>query len=129
MGLDMYAYSARFDPSKPVDFNDEIPQDDDSRSEIMYWRKHPNLHGWMQSLYRAKGGEAESFNCVPVQLTLQDLDQLDRDIRNGDLPRTSGFFFGTSSEDAEELNEDLKFVDDARRAINEGQTVWYDSWW
>jgi len=129
MGLDMYVYSARFEPSTPVDFNKEIPGDADSVSEIMYWRKHPNLHGWMESLYRAKGGKEESFNCVPVQLTLEDLDRLDRDIRNGDLPKTSGFFFGGSLGDALELNEDLKFVDDARSAIKEGLTVWYDSWW
>lgn len=128
MGLDMYAFSARFDPSKSVDFNSEIPRENNSISEIMYWRKHPNLHAWMESLYRAKGGQ-EEFNCVPVQLTLEDLNQLDRDIRNGDLPQTSGFFFGSSSEEEKGINGDLKFVDDARRAIKDGLTVWYDSWW
>jgi hypothetical protein len=27
--------------------------------ELAYWRKHPSLHGWMEHLFRAKGGTAE----------------------------------------------------------------------
>ena len=38
--------------------------------ELHYWRKHPNLHGWMESLYYEKGGTADNFNCVNLQLTL-----------------------------------------------------------
>ena len=59
--------------------------------KLHYWRKHPNLHGWMQDLYYAKGGTAESFNCVPVQLTAEDLDRLETAVRTGTLPDTTGF--------------------------------------
>jgi hypothetical protein len=45
MGLDMFAYKAKFKPSKEVDFETEIPQDE--MEEIAYWRKHPDLHGHM----------------------------------------------------------------------------------
>jgi hypothetical protein len=46
-----------------------------------------------------------------------------------DLPQTSGFFFGESSGDEDEANQDLQFCKDAIQAIEEGYTVWYDSWW
>jgi hypothetical protein len=33
-------------------------------NELHYGRKHPNLHGWMEALYYAKGGAADTFNSV-----------------------------------------------------------------
>ncbi|MCA3352571.1 MAG: hypothetical protein INF97_18455 [Roseomonas sp.] len=62
MGLDMYAFATRTAPAAPVDFKADHSQ------ELAYWRKHPNLHGRMEHLYRAKGGTAEDFNCVNLQL-------------------------------------------------------------
>jgi len=56
--------------------------------ELHYWRKHPNLHGWMESLYYEKGGTADNFNCVNLQLTARDLDRLETAIRGGTLPLT-----------------------------------------
>ena len=65
MGLDMYASITKELLASQVDFKPT------EASELHYWRKHPNLHGWMQELYFAK----------------------------------------------------------ARAAINDGYTVFYDSWW
>ena len=48
MGLDMYAMTTHEKPSAPVDF------EAGESLALHYWRKHPNLHGWMESLYRAK---------------------------------------------------------------------------
>ena len=73
MGLDMHAYRMKFTPSKEVDFSEEIFGRDDRgeldyenpivvAKEIAYWRKHPDLHGWMENLYREKGGREKSFN-------------------------------------------------------------------
>lgn len=125
MGLDMYAFKTKYQPEAEVDFN--VPEEAE-RSEIFYWRKHPNLHGWMESLYEKKGGQ-EEFNCVNVQLTLSDLDALERDLNASRLPSTSGFFFGQSSGSLDEIQEDLTFVKEARDAINEGYVVFYTSWW
>ena|SRR5690554_4268140 len=94
---------------------------------IHTWRKHPNLHGWMEQLYRAKGGQDDTFNCVNVALTADDLDRLEADIRADALPFTEGFFFGTTRPDEIEL--DLDFIAKARAAIAEGKTVFYTSWW
>lgn len=126
MGLDQFAYATRKKLNSPVDF--EINDSEDSQ-EIQYWRKHPNLHGWMERLYREKGGSGESFNCSPVELTQEDLDELVLAILDGKLPQTSGFFFGESSGDEEEKKEDLEFCKTALNYIKEGYRVYYNSWW
>ena len=131
MGLDQWAYKTKNKFSRPVDFHDEVNQaqekEDGEIVEIMYWRKHPNLHGWMEQLYFSKGGEADSFNCRPVELTREDLNELASDIIDGKLPSTSGFFFGES--DGTEFDGDLRFIKEAIQSIDEGYTVFYDSWW
>ncbi|RUW81296.1 MAG: phosphoglycerate kinase [Mesorhizobium sp.] len=121
MGLDMYGFATEEKPCSPVDFTVS------EMTEIHYWRKHPNLHGWMRQLYRAKGGTEESFNCTNVQLTADDLWQLEADIKADRLPHTEGFFFGES--DGTEMTDDLKFVAKARDALAQNRTVYYSSWW
>lgn len=123
MGLDMYAFSTKAKLNKEVDFTETNLQPE----EIHYWRKHPNLHGWMQELYESKGGESDSFNGDCVVLTESDLNELEDDIKDGSLPDTSGFFFGQTNGD--EVQDDLDFVAKAREAISEGKTVYYTSWW
>jgi hypothetical protein len=125
MGLDMFAYTVKSEDAID-DFN--ISPDVDN-NEIKYWRKHHDLHGWMERLYRDKGGEAESFNCVKVRLYEHDLDLLEADIMTNQLPQTQGFFFGNNSPDADSIAEDLEFIKNAREAIEDGLAVYYDSWW
>lgn len=112
MGLDQYA---------------GIRKADGTTAECAYWRKHPNLQGWMERLYRQKGGAGE-FNCVDVELTAEDIDQLEKDVIAGALPGTSGFFFGSDA-DAHYREADLRFISAARSALAEGHTVVYTSWW
>jgi hypothetical protein len=123
MGLDMYAFSTKAKPATEVDFSTK----NFDVEEIHYWRKHPNLHGWMQGLYDEKGGTSDSFNGDCVVLDSEDLDNLEQDIKDGNLPDTSGFFFGQT--DGDEVDGDLEFVAKAREAIKEGKTVYYTSWW
>lgn len=123
MGLDMYAHKTKGLIESSVDFSE---QNLDSE-EFFYWRKHPNLHGWMEQLYYDKGGERDSFNCVPVELDMADLEVLKEVIEYDELPQTGGFFFGTT--DGTEKERDLEFVETAMKAINEGYKVYYTSWW
>ena len=138
MGLDMYVSKTKAKFTKEVDITDEIyPMGEDGHfdyenplveiSELFYWRKHPDLHGWMEELYRAKGGTEKSFNGDQVVLTEEDLDELKITVLTGNLPRTSGFFFGES--DRERDFEDLRFVEEGKKAIKEGYTIFYDSSW
>ena len=124
MGLDMYAYVA----AKAYDHN----TDSDSR-ELAYWRKHPNLHGWMEQLWHRKGfplpnSDDPMFNGVEIELTWEDLDELEEDIKNGRLPSTSGFFFGSNSDDYYRL-QDLEFIRQARAELFTGLKVFYNSSW
>jgi hypothetical protein len=121
MGLDMYAFSTTECPAQPVDF--EVEQ----AIQLHYWRKHPDLHGWIEALYWEKGGAGEFFNCVNIQLDRGDLDRLEADIKARRLPATSGFFFGES--EGSEVDDDLAFIAKAREAIAAGLTVCYSSWW
>lgn len=125
MGLDMYAQKVKKGViTESVDFEvaENVEQD-----ELHYWRKHPNLHGWMEDLYRRKGGQADVFNCVNVQLTKEDLNALEKVVKREALPPTQGFFFGESS--PEDKEGDLQFIQEARRAIDDGFDVFYTSWW
>ena len=125
MGLDMYAFSTKAKPKTDVDFETKNFKPE----EVFYWRKHPNLHGWMQELYDSKGGTSDSFNGDCVVLTEFDLEILEEDIKNNNLPDTSGFFFGESSNGDDENENDLLFVAKAREAIANGKTIYYTSWW
>ena len=121
MGLDQFAYA--------VDNNGE-------KEELAYWRKHPNLQGWMESLWENKGRPGDrnennmlgDFNCIPVELSHEDLNALEEDITNGNLPSTAGFFFGSDSDDHYK-EQDLEFIRKAREALDAGLVVMYDSWW
>lgn len=123
MGLDQFAFA--------IDNNGE-------KEELAYWRKHPNLQGWMENLWESKGkpGLPEDhtsdmmgdFNCIPVELNSDDLDDLEDAVRGSGLPSTTGFFFGSDSDEHYKEN-DLEFIRKAREALDAGLTVVYDSWW
>ena len=120
MGLDMYAHYLHDAPATAVDFEAQ------SDGELHYWWKHADLQGWMERLYREKGGREASFNRVNLVLTAEDLDQLEADIRAGKLPRTAGFASGECGGSG--ADDDLRFIEKAREAIAEGLTVYYWSW-
>ena len=139
MGLDMYAYA--------VDENGE-------EESLADWRKHNRLHGFMEDLWESKGKPYDedlddldsngmgTFNCVPVELEVGDLEDLFECITNKTMPETGGFFFGDDSfswedDDGNKPKEgdyyyrekDLQFVIDACKAIKQGKKVYYNSWW
>lgn len=118
MGLDMYAYTAA---KEQADY-------ETSQREIAYWRKHPNLHGWMERLAESKNVEYSTFNGVELELTWQDLDDLERAITHGQLPSTQGFFFGNEADDFYK-EQDLEFVRKARAELFLGLKVFYNSSW
>tara|TARA_R110001583_G_scaffold22937_1_gene85502 strand:- start:845 stop:1249 length:405 start_codon:yes stop_codon:yes gene_type:complete len=134
MGLDMYASrKAKIILVTSKKSNDKLNLSvgNTSVQEIAYWRKHNRLHGWMEELWRKKGNEGE-FNTEELLLELIDIVNLEKAILKNELPMTEGFFFGGDSyEDYEEhyMTDDLKFVKEARQAINEGDDVIYNSWW
>jgi len=99
--------------------------------QICYWRKHPNLHGWMERLWNQRNGgdnDANNFNGIELELTAEDLDNLEYDVQNDRLPATSGFFFGDGADDYYKPS-DLKFIQEARAELFFGLKVFYNSSW
>lgn len=139
MGLDQYAYARKGEPQletqtytcEDLEGNEfertETQEIWTDQIELAYWRKHPNLQGWMKQLWCSKGGEGD-FNCVDVELTAADLEKLEQDIDYGDLPETEGFFFGNPSDDLYKEG-DLEFIRTAREHMEMGYKIVYTSWW
>jgi hypothetical protein len=143
MGLDQYAYVTA-NPGDREEFWENATKNHDTKEwshpdvsqprEIAYWRKHPNLQGWMKRLWESKGSPGldkpggVSFNGVEVELTWEDLEQLERDIKSRSLPETTGFFFGENSDD-HYYKEDLQFVFNAKAEVFCGLKVFYNSSW
>ena len=128
MGLDMYLfgedhadYSKRFEDGHAGKITLAH-----TTYQLGYWRKHPNLQGWMEALYRSKGGEG-GFNCDSVRVSFQDLRNLEDAVNTNGLPHTEGFFFGDSS--PEDKADDLAFIAKAREAIAMDMEIYYYSWW
>ena len=135
MGLDQYAYAR---PPRKRNSDDDV--------QVAEWRKHNRLQGWMESLWQSKGcpnaNEDYDFNCVPLQLTSQDIDSLEEAILNFELPETDGFFFGSDSyfwtdENDEPFRDndywykesDLTFIKEAREMLEKKHRIFYSSWY
>ena len=139
MGLDMYAYVAS-KKGQQSEYYEKAIWDDEKKEfnspiskphEIAYWRKHPNLHGWMEQLWNSRNGgneDGSNFNGIELELTWEDLEVLELDIIAGTLPNTTGFFFGNDSDD-HYREQDLKFIRDARAELFCGLKVFYNSSW
>ena len=136
MGLDMYAYVAGRKGQQNEYWENYNGETDTSPvekpRELAYWRKHPNLHGWMAELWmvRETGGEGDTnnFNGIELELTWDDLDDLESAVKERALPETSGFFFGDDADD-HYLAQDLNFIKQAKAEVFTGLKVFYNSSW
>jgi hypothetical protein len=147
MGLDQYAYVATKAGQRDEYYEAEGDYIDGEwrphkpnvgkPREIAYWRKHPNLQGWMEQLWIEKGKPGLATNCdeadvmfngIELELTWEDLVILERVVTKGLLPETVGFFFGNNSDD-EYREQDLQFIRNARAELFSGLKVFYNSSW
>ncbi|MCC7042820.1 MAG: hypothetical protein IT183_03095 [Acidobacteria bacterium] len=109
MGLDMYLHGEKY---LGPDFSASPPAirhfEDDYRLEIKtlrlgYWRKHPNLHGYIVNTF-ADGID----ECQRIDLRDADIERIIEAVACDDLPHTEGFFFGVS--DGSEKEETLRIL-------------------
>ena len=102
-------------------------------TELITWRKHNRLQGWMEELWRKKTGSKDGvFNLEDLELEMKDIESLEEAVMNKKLPVTSGFFFGDDSYVEYEkwhLEEDLEFIKMAKTALGNKQRLFYRSWW
>jgi len=76
--------------------------------DLGYWRKHPNLHGFIVKEFA--GGVDK---CQKIPLTAEQLETIILAVKANKLPHTTGFFFGTSDVDDDQRNEDVKILSGA----------------
>lgn len=101
------------------------------------------MQGWMEKLWHKKTGvphntadqfiednSPSDFNCVELELTWDDIDQLEQDINSGRVANlgTTGFFFGNPS-DEYYYEQDLDFCREAKANLFLGLKVFYNSSW
>lgn len=137
MGLDQYLYAKRLSEQAIVTDSEDVVETID----VATWRKHPNLQGFMENIWRTKYEdyvkklEEENpdsmftlFNVQKVGLSLEDLNTWEQAVINEELPDTTGFFFGSDS-DERYKDYDLETIKKAKELIKEGYLIFYDSWW
>ena len=123
MGLDMYLeghkYHSRSGGKKRPTCKDghEIQS---TTLDLGYWRKHPNLHGYIVNTY-ANGVD----ECQAIQLNAKELEDIADAIETNRLPHTEGFFFGTSEWHQETVKEDAQKFRNASEWLK-GNDVWCD---
>ena len=112
MGLDIYLSGEK---SFTNDFNEpanNVMEDGfrlkSKRYELGYWRKHPNLHGYIVQSF-ASGVD----DCREIYLAEPDIREIISAIKTRKLPFTEGFFFGVSQTTDERIAEDVAIFQSA----------------
>ena len=140
MGLDMYLDGIKFHSTFGRDENGntikvERPKCKDGHDikrsvlDLGYWRKHPNLHGYIIENY-ADGRD----ECQEIELNANALEDIACAIELDKLPHTEGFFFGKSEwheEDKEKNAEIFRKASEWLRSNEDGwtSTVIYQASW
>ena len=111
MGLDMYLKGKKFlrtnwDKPKENQKEDGFPLKE-KILDLGYWRKHPNLHGYIVQNYAEDGQD----DCKEIPLNKKALEKINSAIKHKKLPETQGFFFGES--DGTETERDLEIFQKA----------------
>ena len=96
---------------------------------LHYFRKHHDLQGWMSIIAEERGGEMQWGSMVGnLKLTSQDMDKLEKDVKDNNLPETGGFFFGSDNTPSYK-EETLEMIEKVREALKDGKTVLYVCSW
>lgn len=139
MGLDQYAYAAHERGERSRYWNNtkinkktgEYERTYKLPHEVAYWRKHKDLQAWMSVLWNSKDQPypntdadpiwGSTFNGVELELTWDDIQKLEDDIKNC----VNGF-----SENCDYREEDLQFCLDAKEQLflYRKRVFYYSSW-
>lgn len=133
MGLDMYLYGKKFHATDWDNPANNVKEDGfevgETTLRIGYWRKHPNLHGYIVQTF-AEGKD----ECQEIDLSLEDLQKTLAAVEADALPHTEGFFFGTSyPEDKPEsikiLKSAIEWLQGGKKGDHRWRSVVYRASW
>ena len=116
MGLDMHFYS--------------VPkgcEPENSDDEICYFRKHADLHGWLEKTRCEMLGECGDFNCVYFDITPEVLMKMKELVKKPVKEHFHGFFWGESTDEDWKKTEAL--IPKIEEILRSGAKVYYYSWW
>ena len=116
MGIDDYFYTVPFSyvPEGEVTVFKFEEFAYNYKCEHIYFREKWEVHSFMSELYNEKSGEEDSgnFNCVPLILTLEDIERIEGAIQSQDIHIIQSKF------------------DEIKKQIQSGKIVaFYYSWW
>jgi len=130
MGLDMHLVGVkhmnRYSTTPEVEDHYPIRA---KELDLGYWRKHPDLHGYIVQNF---GGGVDE--CQRIPLDAHQLRQLLSASEADALPTTTGFFFGTSSPEDKEhtrrvLERALGWVEEKDDYAKSWREVYYQASW
>lgn len=105
-------------------------------TDLGYWRKHSDLHGYFQKLYydlTPAEYQAESFNCEYLVLDremIHDIIEKAKQQLDGHkvFEEARGFFWGESQ--PEDWEDTIELFERVLNQVDfENETVLYSSWW
>jgi hypothetical protein len=106
MGLDMYLTGEKFlmpdFQNRSIDLQEDGFRLRSKTVELGYWRKHPNLHGYIVQTF-ARGKD----ECQIICLEPNDIRTIVAAVKAGNLPHTKGPFFGSSDTSPECVANDI----------------------
>ena len=109
MGLDMYLTGEKFlmpdFQNRSIDLQEDGFRLRSRTLELGYWRKHPNLHGYIVQTFA--GGKDE---CQIICLEPNDIRTIIAAVKAGNLPYTTGPFFGSSDISPECVANDIAIL-------------------
>ena len=149
MGLDQYAGTMRTKTYKYTTPDGENKEDKYQMAGPFEWRKHARLQEFMNNLYMEKNdftskwesdetpnGERvwNPISWNQIELSSEDIDELEKAIKNQyrDYFCDGGFFWGHEIQEYQAdyyKDKDLEFVEFAREALKDGETVIYECSW
>lgn len=114
MGLDMFLFGYKSLWSGNAKARTEDGYTIDAiHIELGYWRKHPNLHGYIVEHF-AEGVD----ECQEIALDASAIEQIITAVMTKTLPTTEGFFFGVSNDTVEQVSEDCRILRGALEWLN-----------
>lgn len=95
--------------------------------EFYTHRKQPALEFYMAELANEQGLIGD-FNCAYLRIHQEDLNDLKEHVTNKSLnENATGFFWG--GHQPEDYEDFLKAIDEAQQHLDDGNAVYYSSWW
>ena len=137
MGLDMYFTAFPVNATEEILNSDTTTEEQQRReiicklkSEIGYFRKHADLHGWFADKWLENHTDktADDFNTLYMEITPELLEKLTTYANKRSHKKYTGCFWGTS--EPEQRKHTKKLCKEIKTILDSGLgKLFYYSWW